>query len=83
MRHVLTGTVAAHGMALGRARLVQPSRYLVDTRPLAVEEIEGELEKLHRALDTARQELRELRGKLHGALARGQRVHRRAQPAAG
>jgi phosphotransferase system enzyme I (PtsI) len=57
-------------MALGRARLVQPSRYLVDTRPLAEEEVDVELGKLHRALDTARQELRELRGKLHGALAR-------------
>jgi phosphotransferase system enzyme I (PtsI) len=57
-------------MALGRARLVQPSRYLVDTRPLAEDEIEAELEQLHRALDTARQELHELRGKLHGALAR-------------
>ena len=70
MRHLLPGTVAARGMALGRARLVQPSRYAVDTRPLAEEEVEGELENLHRALDMARQELRELRGKLHGALAR-------------
>ncbi|MGC1547708.1 MAG: phosphoenolpyruvate--protein phosphotransferase [Rhodanobacter sp.] len=70
MRQVLTGTMAARGMALGRARLVQPSRYSVDTRPLTAEEVEPELERLHRALDTARQELRELRGKLHGALAR-------------
>ena len=70
MRHLLPGTQASRGMALGRARLVQPSRYAVDTRPLAEDEIEGELEHLHRALDTARQELRELRGKLHGALAR-------------
>jgi len=70
MRQVLTGTMAARGMALGRARLVQPSRYAVDTRPLTAEEVEPELERLHRALDTARQELRELRGKLHGALAR-------------
>jgi phosphotransferase system enzyme I (PtsI) len=70
MRQVLTGTTAAHGMALGRARLVQPSRYLVDTRPLAADEIELELDNLHRALATARQELYELRGKLHGALAR-------------
>ncbi|MFC4764416.1 phosphoenolpyruvate--protein phosphotransferase [Dyella koreensis] len=70
MRHVLSGTNASRGMALGRARLVQPSRYLVDTRPLAEEEVEVEIERLHRALDTARQELRELRGKLHGALAR-------------
>jgi phosphotransferase system enzyme I (PtsI) len=70
VRHLLPGTIAARGMALGRARLVQPSRYAVDTRPLAEEEIEGELENLHRALDMARQELRELRGKLQGALAR-------------
>lgn len=70
MRQVLAGTTAAKGMALGRARLVQPSRYLVDTRPLNEDEVESELALLHRALDTARQELRELRGKLHGALAR-------------
>ena len=70
MRHVLSGTIAAHGMALGRARLVQPSRYSVDTRPLAEDEVEEQIELLHRALDTARQELRELRGKLQGALAR-------------
>jgi phosphotransferase system enzyme I (PtsI) len=57
-------------MALGRARLVQPSRYTVDTRPLDENEVEEQLELLHRALETARQELRELRGKLHGALAR-------------
>ncbi|BFI95222.1 MAG: phosphoenolpyruvate--protein phosphotransferase [Rhodanobacter sp.] len=70
MRLVLPGTLASRGMALGRARLVQPSRYAVDNRPLAEDEIEGELQQLHHALDTARQELRELRGKLHGALAR-------------
>ena len=70
MRHILPGTIAARGMTLGRARLVQPSRYAVDTRPLADDEIESELTRLHLALDTARQELRELRGKLHGALAR-------------
>jgi phosphotransferase system enzyme I (PtsI) len=70
MRQVLTGTVAAHGMALGRARLVQPSRYAVDTRPLAESEIDQELVLLDRALETARQELRELREKLHGVLAR-------------
>ena len=57
MRQLLPGTAASRGMALGRARLVQPSRYLVDTRPLAEDEVEQELEKLHRALDTARQEL--------------------------
>src|SRR5579859_2869652 len=67
MRQILAGTMASRGMTLGRARLVQPSRYLVDTRPLTEEEIPSELEHLHTALDT---ELHELRGKLHGALAR-------------
>jgi phosphotransferase system enzyme I (PtsI) len=70
MRQILSGTMASRGMTLGRARLVQPSRYLVDTRPLTEEEVPSELERLHTALDTARQELHELRGKLHGALAR-------------
>ncbi|KRE90770.1 phosphoenolpyruvate-protein phosphotransferase [Frateuria sp. Soil773] len=70
MRELLPGTSASRGMALGRARLVQPSRYLVDTRPLGEDEVDAEIEKLHRALATARQELHELRGKLHGALAR-------------
>ncbi len=70
MRQVLSGTVAARGMALGRARLAQPSRYAVDTRPLAEDEIEAEWRMLERALETARQELRELREKLTGTLAR-------------
>ena len=70
MRQVLGGTVAARGMALGRARLAQPSRYAVDTRPLADDEVEAEWHMLERALETARQELRELREKLTGTLAR-------------
>ena len=70
MRLVLDGTVAARGMALGRARLVQPSRYAVDSRPLDEADVDEELERLHHALEMARQELRELRDKLHGALAR-------------
>ncbi len=70
MRQVLPGTVAARGMALGRARLVQPSRYTVDSRPLEEADVENEIRTLHRALDTARQELDDLRGKLHGAMAR-------------
>ncbi|MEO7073661.1 MAG: phosphoenolpyruvate--protein phosphotransferase [Rhodanobacter sp.] len=70
MRELLPGTPASHGMALGRARLVQPSQYVVDTRPLGEDEVEAELLLLERALETARQELRELRDKLHGELAR-------------
>ena len=33
-------------MALGRARLEQPSRYLIDERPLAADEIDAELARL-------------------------------------
>ncbi len=70
MRSVLTGTGAARGMALGRARLEHPSRYLVDDSPLAEHEIEDELERLRRAIALARDELRTLREKLHGSLER-------------
>lgn len=69
MRQVLTGTVAAHGMALGRARLVRPAQIVIDTRPLADDEIEAELDRLHEALERARAELLQIREKLHDALA--------------
>jgi phosphotransferase system enzyme I (PtsI) len=70
MRLVLTGTGAARGMALGRARLEHPSRYLVDESPLAEDDVEHELERLRRAIALARDELQALREKLHGTLAR-------------
>jgi phosphotransferase system enzyme I (PtsI) len=57
-------------MALGRARLEQPSRYLVDERPLSEGEVEGEIERLRRATLAARDELQVLREKLHGTMAR-------------
>ncbi|MGA9343020.1 MAG: phosphoenolpyruvate--protein phosphotransferase [Rhodanobacteraceae bacterium] len=69
MRAVFAGTGAARGMVLGRARLEQPSRYLVDERLLVEEEITSELDRLERALERARNELKSLRDKLHGALA--------------
>jgi phosphotransferase system enzyme I (PtsI) len=56
-------------MALGRARLEQPSRYLIDERPLAAEEVETELERLSRALALARADLAALREKLSGVFA--------------
>jgi phosphotransferase system enzyme I (PtsI) len=56
-------------MALGRARLEQPSRYLVDERPVAAEDIDAELARLNRAVTMARAELATLREKLHGVLA--------------
>jgi len=69
-RFVIAGTGAARGMALGRARLVQPSQIRVDERPLAESEIESEVERLRLALQHAREDLKVLREKLHGALAR-------------
>ena len=70
MRAVLTGSSAARGMALGRARLEQPSRQALDERRLQVDEIDDELARLYAALGTARDELSALRSKLSGALAR-------------
>ncbi|WP_306580976.1 phosphoenolpyruvate--protein phosphotransferase [Dokdonella sp.] len=70
MRLVLTGSGASRGMALGRARLQQPSRDLVDERPLPADEVEAEVERLKRAIEIARDELAALRDKLHGSMAR-------------
>lgn len=70
MRTELAGQGASRGMALGRAHLEQPGRQVADERPLAGDEVEGEVERLARALATARDELQSLRDKLHGALAR-------------
>jgi len=69
VRFTLTGNGAARGMALGRARLEQPSRYLIDERPLGALEIDAELARLYRALKLARDELAALREKLQGAFA--------------
>lgn len=70
MRHQLEGSGASRGMALGRARLEQPSRFLVDETPLEQSEVAGELQRLDNALASARHELRGLRDKLAGPLAR-------------
>ena len=69
MRFTLTGNGAARGMALGRARLEQPSRYLIDERPLGGSRSMPSSQRLYRALKLARDELAALREKLHGALA--------------
>jgi len=70
IRFILDGHGAARGMALGRARLVHPSKIVVDERPLAHNEIEREIRHLENALNLAREELTAMRDKLHGALAR-------------
>ncbi len=70
MRLVLTGSGASRGKALGRARLEQPSRFLVDESRLDQSEVPAELARLEQALDSARADLRALRDKLSGPLAR-------------
>ena len=57
-------------MALGRARLEQTSRFLVDETPLAPEDVDAELRRIDEAMHSARAELRALRDKLAGPLAR-------------
>lgn len=70
MRLILEGNGASRGMALGRARLEQPSRFLVDETPLEQAEVEAEVQRIDEALATARGELKALRDKLEGPLAR-------------
>ena len=69
-RFVIDGISATRGMTLGRARLVEPGQITIDERPLAERDIEPEVVKLREALARAREELNQLREKLHGALAR-------------
>jgi phosphotransferase system enzyme I (PtsI) len=69
-RFVIVGAPAARGMTLGRARLVEPGEVTIDERPLDERDIEPEVLRLREALARAREELNQLREKLHGALAR-------------
>jgi phosphoenolpyruvate-protein phosphotransferase (PTS system enzyme I) len=70
MRRAFPGTVAAPGMALGRVRLEQPARFSIDTTPLPDADIDNEIARLEHAFQVAREDMAELRRKLHGALAR-------------
>jgi phosphoenolpyruvate-protein phosphotransferase (PTS system enzyme I) len=69
-RLVIAGTAAARGMTLGRARLVHPNQFNIDVRPLPEGDVEAEVARLREALAHASEELRLLREKLQGALAR-------------
>ena len=66
----LEGIAAARGLALGRARVLYPTRFEVEPEPLPPREVPAELERLERALDSARAELKSLRAKLSGEFAR-------------
>jgi phosphotransferase system enzyme I (PtsI) len=70
MRRVLEGNAAAPGMALGRVRLERPARFSIDNTPLPEAAVEAEIARLERAFAVAREDMAELKRKLHGALAR-------------
>ena len=69
MRRALRGQGASTGVALGRVRVRHPQALVVDERRIAAADVDAEIERLHRALDATRGELRDLRERLHGALA--------------
>jgi phosphoenolpyruvate-protein phosphotransferase (PTS system enzyme I) len=69
MRQVLPGHGASRGSALGRARVRLPHVLDVAEERIEAEDVDAELERLHAAVDTVRDEMRALRQRLHGALA--------------
>ena len=69
MRQVLPGHGASRGSALGRARVRLPHVLDVAEERIEAGDVEAELERLHAAVDTVREEMRALRQRLHGALA--------------
>jgi len=69
MRKVLSGTAAARGSALGRARVRLPHALDVQEARIEPAEIESELARIHAAVETVRGEMHDLRERLHGALA--------------
>ena len=63
-RHVLSGTAAARGSALGRARVRLPHALDVAEARIAADEVDAELERIHAAVETVRAEMRTLRERL-------------------
>lgn len=69
MRKVLSGTAAARGSTLGRARVRLPHALDVQEARIEPAEVESELARIHAAVETVRGEMHDLRERLHGALA--------------
>jgi len=70
MRRVLHGVGASRGLALGRARVRHPQALQLTEQNIPAERIEAELQRLDRALASARTELATLRARLQGQIAR-------------
>ncbi|MDO5609563.1 MAG: phosphoenolpyruvate--protein phosphotransferase [Pseudomonadota bacterium] len=69
MRRDLSGIGASRGAALGRAQVRLPHALEVTQEHIEEDQIEAELERVHRAIDSVRAEMHRLRERLHGALA--------------
>ena len=69
MRQVFNGLGASRGSALGRARVRLPHALDVAEEHISADQVEGELARLHEAIDLVRTEMHALRDRLHGALA--------------
>ncbi len=67
MRVSLPGHGASRGSALGRARVRLP--HVLEVTEERIEDVEGELARLHAAIHVVRGEMRALRQRLQGALA--------------
>jgi phosphotransferase system enzyme I (PtsI) len=65
----LSGHGASRGLAMGRARVRQAHSLEVVEKRIPAHRVEGELQRLHRAVDAARNEMQQLRTRLQGALA--------------
>lgn len=66
----LEGTAAAHGMVVGRARVVYPIYFEVEHEFIPPGAVAAETARLSLALDTARTELKTVRSRLSGELKR-------------
>ncbi|WP_133500300.1 phosphoenolpyruvate--protein phosphotransferase [Cognatilysobacter terrigena] len=69
MRQSLSGQGASRGTVLGRARVRLPHALQIAEQHIAPDAADAELEHLHRAIATVREEMHALRARLHGALA--------------
>ena len=69
MRQLLSGNAAARGSALGRARVRLPHALDIEEARIGAGDVDAELARFHDAVGTVRAEMRELRERLHGALA--------------
>jgi len=67
MRLALSGHGASRGRALGCARVRLP--HVLEVTEQYVEDVEGELDRLHAAIDVVRGEMQALRKRLQGAMA--------------